>query len=231
MSYRSLVLLAASAFALTACGDDSTEPANAASVRFVNASVINAAVNATVGGTSVASNIGFQNTGTAGACVSVPAGSQSVGFAASVGGATIGAGATFNFTAGQRYTVVLYANGSTVVYQDQFTTPASGSNAIRFINGTSTAVDIFGTTATANVTGAPSVANLAAFTATGTTGGTAFASFANTLVRWRSFDVGTTATARGDFTIANMPSNGVTTIVFTPAASAGGATAFMVNPC
>lgn len=229
MSYRSFMLLAASAFVLTACGDDSTEPENSASVRFVNASVINAAVNATVGGTSVASNIAFQNTGTA--CVSVPAGSQSVGFTASVGGATIGAGATSNFTAGQRYTVVLYANGTTVVYQDQFTAPASGSNAIRFINGTSPAVDIFGTTATANVSGAPSVANLAAFSATGTTGGTAFASFANTLVRWRSFNVGTTTTARSDFTIANVPSNGVTTIVLTSAATAGGPTAFMVNPC
>ena len=231
MKYCSLVLVAASAFALTACGNDTTEPSNTASVRFVNASVINTAVNGTVGGTTVASNLAFQNSSSTGACVNVPAGSQTVGFNAASGGVTIGAGATANFEAGKRYTVVLYGNGTTAVYQDNFATPTSGNNAIRFINGTSTAADIFGTTASGSVTGSPTVSNLGAFTATGSTGGTAFNSYANTNVRWRSFDVGTTSTARGDFTLANMPSNGVTTVVFTPAASAGGATAFMVNPC
>jgi hypothetical protein len=231
MSYRSFVLLAASALALAACDDDPNEPENTASVRFVNASVINSAVNATIGGTSVASNIGFQSTANAGACVNVPAGTQSVGFSAATGGAAIGTGASTNFVAGQRYTVVLYGNGTTQVYQDQFTAPSSGNNAIRFINGTSTAADIYGTTATGTVTGTPPVSNLAAFTATGSSGGTAFSSFANTNVRWRSFDVGTKTTARGDFTLANMPANGVTTVIFTPSASAGGATGFMVNPC
>jgi len=230
MSYRSLVLLAASALALAACGD-SNEPENTASVRFVNASVVNSAVNANVGGSSVASNIGFQSSGNAGACVNVPAGTQTVGFSASTGGAAIGTGASTNFVAGQRYTVVLFGNGTTQVYQDQFTAPASGSNAIRFINGTSTAADIYGTTATGTISGTPPVSNLAAFTATGSSGGTAFASYPNTNVRWRSFNVGTTTNARGDFTLSNVPSNGVTTVIFTPSASAGGATAFMVNPC
>jgi hypothetical protein len=219
MSYRSLILLAASGLVLTACDNDPNEPENTASVRFVNASVINSAVNATVGGSSV------------GACVNVPAGTQSVGFSAASGGAAIGSGASTNFAAGQRYTVVLFGNGTTQVYQDQFTTPSSGNNAIRFINGTSTAADIYGTTATGTISGTPPVSNLAAFTATGSTGGTAFGSYANTNVRWRSFNVGTTTNARGDFTLSNMPSNGVTTVVFTPSASAGGPTAFMVNPC
>src|SRR5689334_7190891 len=136
MQFRYIALLAVSTLALAACDDDEiTVPQNSAKVRFVNASSTNATVNGTVGGSAMSSNIAFQGAGAS--CVDVPAGTQTVGFTSSTG-AAIGSGASNNFVAGQNYTVVLFGNGNTAVYQDQATTPTSGNNAIRFVNGTAT---------------------------------------------------------------------------------------------
>jgi hypothetical protein len=229
MQFRYIALIAVSTLALAACDDDEiTAPNDTASVRFVNASSTNATANGTVAGTAMASNIAFQ--GGSGACVNVPTGTQTVGFTNSTGTA-IGGGSSFNFVGGQRYTVVLYGNGNTQVFQDEFNTPTSGNNGIRFINATSTAGDVFGTTATGTVSGTPTLANLGAYSSTGTSGTTAFGSYANTNTRYRLYNVGTTATARGDFTLGTMPSNNVTTVVFTPTATSGTTTGFMVNPC
>jgi hypothetical protein len=218
-----------STLAVAACSDkDVTLPQSAATVRFVNASSTNATANGTVGGTAVAPNVAFQ-TGSA-TCIDIPDGTQTVGFTSSTG-AAIGSGASNNFIAGQSYTVVLLSNGTTAVYQDQFNTPTAGNNGIRFVNATATAGDIFGTTATGTVAGTPTIANLGAFSATATSGTAAFGSFANTNVRWRLFNTGTTTTPRADFTLAALPANNTTTVFFTPTASGGTATGFMVNPC
>ena len=229
MQFRYIALLAVSTLALAACDDDEiTVPNQTASVRFVNASATNATVNGTVAGTATASNIAFQ-TGSA-ACANVPAGTQTVGFTNSTGTA-IGSGASFNFVAGQRYTVVLYGNGNTQVFTDEFNAATAGNNNIRFVNATTTAGDIFGTTATGTVSGTPTRANLGAFSSTGTSGAAAFGSYVNTNTRYRLYDVGTTTTARGDVSLGTLPANNTTTVIFTPNATGATSTGFTVATC
>lgn len=60
-----------------------------------------------------------------------------------------------------------------------------------------------------------------------------YQSIANTNVRFRLFNTGTTATARGDYTwsATGLPASRNSTIVFTDAATQGGATAFRINNC
>ena len=229
MQFRYIALLAVSTLALAACDDDEiTVPTQTASVRFVNASSTNATANGTVAGTAMASNIAFQS-GSA-ACVNVPAGTQTVGFTSSTGTA-IGGGASFNFVGGQKYTVVLYGNGNTQVFTDEFNAATTGNNNIRFVNATATAGDIFGTTATGTVSGTPTRANLGAYSSTGTSGTASFGSYANTNTRYRLFDVGTTATARGDVSLGTLPSNNTTTVIFTPNATGATSTGFTVATC
>ncbi len=236
MSYRTTALvLAVAALGAAACSDsnNTTAPGNTARIRVVNASSGTASLNASSAGTPLATGLSFQNTNASAACVTVPAGTRTIDFS-STGSIGDVASVSSDFLAGQSYTVVLYGPSGAqhaVVLNDVFTAPSSGNNAIRFFNATGTAGDIYLTTPTGTVSGTPTVSNLAAGTATGATSGTAFATYADTNTRAQLFDVGTTTGSRADFTLGTMPSNGVTTVVLTPAMTTGGATGFMVNPC
>lgn len=226
MQYRHTALVLAALVTIAACDDDDddgpTGNQGQATVRVVNASSANATVSLNNGNTTLAPTVAF---GTAGACVNVPAGSQTLTFR--TGTTNVAATAATTFAANTKYTVVLSGSGATAtatVLPDAFTAPAAGNNAVRFVNATGTAGDVFLTTADGAVTGAPTSGNLAAGAFT------TFASHANTNVRARLFDVGTTATPRADVTITGI-TNGPATVVFTPAATVGGATGFVVQPC
>ena len=235
MSYRITALTAAmAALAVAACGsDNTTAPSNSASVRIVNASSGTSSLNASNAGTPLATGLTFQNANASASCVTVPAGSQTIDFSSSGTTGNV-ASTTYDFQAGQNYTVVLYGpSGSqkAVVLNDAYTRPTTGNNAVRFFNATSSAGDIYLTTPTGTISGTPTVSALGAGTATGASGGTAFGAYANTNTRAQMFNVGTTTGSVGDFTLGTMPSNGATTVFFTPSMTTGGSTGFMVNPC
>lgn len=238
MHCRSFLFLAVvSAFAVTACSNESTEPttATAAKVRIVNASSGNATINAMSGSTALASNLGFQNAGAASACSTVPAGNQTINFT-NASGASVGS-ASFNFQAGQNYTVLLYGgmNGtspSALVIPDVFTAPTTGNMAVRFINTTGTTGDIFATAPGAQITGTPLVSGM---TTLSSTSSTTFTTVPSTNTVFSMFPAGTTVTSSSTpiatFTLSSVPTNGVSTVIFTPSTSVNGPTAFAVNTC
>ncbi len=238
MQYRSFLFLAAvSAFAVTACSKESTEPTTGttANVRIVNASSGNATINAMSGSTALASNLAYQNVGAASSCSTVPAGNQTINFT-NASGASVGS-ASYNFQAGQNYTVLLYGgmNGtspSTLVIPDQFTAPTTGNMAVRFINATGAAGDIYATAPGATVSGAPVVSNATTLSSSYTPTWTTVPS-TNTM--FTMYTAGSTVTAAstpiGTYTLSSVPTNGVSTVIFTPSLSASGPTAFAVNTC
>ena len=232
-----IVIAAGAAVALAACnkssGDESPNSgANLASVRIVNASSSNASVNAANGSSSLASNLAFQNMGAATTCATVPAGSRSISF--TTPGGTSLATTTSTFAAGQNYTVVLYDSAGmsrAITFPDVVTPPASGHMGVRFINATATAGDIYATAPGATVSGTPAAANVAAlsgtFAPTWTTVPSANTSFS---MYNAGANVGA-STPVGTYNLSAVPTNGVSTVIFTPAATTGGPTAFSVNTC
>lgn len=222
---------------LAGCSSDANEPDEIANVRVVNASVSSGPITANTEGRTIATNIAFQTSTLAGSCGTIEkGGDEQIDFVAA--GTNNGLGSLkANFVAQHNYTVVFFAPNTATVYEDVFTAPAAGNNAIRFINATGTAGDVYLTTPGTTISGPPSptVSNLAAGAASGTSasapGGT-FASYSNANTRVRLFNVGTnTGTPRADFTIPLMPSNGVATVILTPPPAGGSATAFMVGTC
>lgn len=230
MKLRTLpFVLALSSLAVLACDDDDPSgPQQFARVRLVNASSSTANASAAIGSANLGS-IAFR---TASAnCAEVPVGNGSIAF--SSGGAVVATAPQTNFLANEKYTVVLYGTGATrtaVVYRDNFSAAAAGTNLVRFINAQQTAGDVFVTTPTGAITGTPSAA-LAASAAT--TGGSAgFLSFATANSRVRLFNTGvTTGTPRADLTLENLPTSRAVSVVFVEAGTPVGATAFQVNPC
>ena len=219
-----------------ACGSDATEPDEIANVRVVNASPSTAALGATTEGRLVASSVPFQGATQPGTCPTVEHGSdEQIDF--TVAGTSNSLGSVqYNFVAKQNYTVVFYAPNNAVVYPDVFTNPATGNNAIRFINATGTAGDIYLTQPTSNIAAPATIGNLAAgqvsgFNSSSAPGGT-FVEYPAVNTRVRLFNVGqTTGVARADFTITSMPANRVATIVLTPPPTGGSPTGFVVMPC
>lgn len=252
MSYRSnsrLAALAALSFlsVLAACGSDknTTAPnAGTALVRIVNASSTTTGLNAISGTTSLSSALNFQNTNAAGSCTSIPAGSQTINFTSGSSTTNIGSVSNYNFQAGQRYTVVYFGNNNVQVYPESFTAPTTGNYAVRFINATSNAGNIFVTapgasissSATPNVSGlsGSGASSVSGYNATTATGGT-FTSYptGNNFVRMYGTSANpSTATPSGSYTISNMSTTGAQTVIFTPANTANSnATAFQVNSC
>ena len=236
--YAMLSLMAV--LALGACDDDDDDPlgpSNSAEIRVVNASTGVPSVSLRRGDTELAGGVAFQTASSCSNLRRVPTGSQELEFRATANPATTKT-VTFNFAAGQRYTVVLYGptnNLQAVVIPDEATPVAAGANnnRLRFINATTTAGDIFATTATGTITGTPTVANLAG--GAGTTGAAMYQNIANTNVRFRMFNTGTTAgNPRGDYTInttTNFPASRNATIVFTDAATGQSVTGFQINNC
>lgn len=224
MKFRHTALVLAALVTVSACDDDDddvTAPTTTATVRLVNASPDNATVEVLNGTTVLAPALGF---GTTAACVTVPSGARTLTFRA---GATDLATVNGTFTANGDYTVVVAstdAGTTATLLTDDFTAPTAGNQMLRLYNASNTAGDIFITTADGAVEGTPTVANLATGTATPWT------SYASTNTRVRLFDVGTTATARGDVTIPTL-ANSVGTVFLTEADATSGATGFVVEPC
>jgi hypothetical protein len=232
----SLTCVAAIALIAGCSGSDASSPSEAANVRIVNASVSAGPITANAEGRTIATNVAFQTSTLSGSCGTVEkGGDEQIDFVAA--GTTSGLGnVKYNFVPQQSYTVVFYGANTATVYPDQFTTPSSGNNAIRFINATGTAGDVYLTSPSASITGSPTVGALAAGQASGFNSSTApggtFAQYPTGSTRVRLFNVGqTTGTPRADFTIPAMPSNGVATIILTPPPSGGSSTAFMVGTC
>jgi len=205
-------------------------------VRVVNASPSTASLGATTEGRLVASSVPFQGATQPGTCPTVEHGSdEQIDFTVSGTSNSLGS-VQYNFVAKQNYTVVFYAPNNAVVYPDVFANPAAGNNAIRFINATGIAGDVYLTPPTINIGSSPTVGNLASgqvsgFNSTSAPGGT-FLEYPAANTRVRLFNVGqTTGFPRADFTITSLPANRVATIVLTPPPTGGAATGFMVMPC
>ena len=225
--------------ALGACSDDNNNtlgPTNSAEIRVVNASTGLPSVGLFRNGNELVGGVGFQ---TASACTNlkrVPSGQQTLEFRSTTNPSTVKT-VSANFAAGQRYTVVLYGPTNAlqaVVVPDEQTpvNATANNNRLRFINATATAGDIFATTGTGNATGTPTIAGLGA--GAGTSGATMYQNLANTLVRFRLYNTGTTSSPRGDYTInttTSFPTSRNATIVFTDAATGQTATAFQINNC
>jgi hypothetical protein len=227
---------------LAACSDDSTTSPNnnTAMIRVVNASSSTTGLNATAGSTSLASGLNFQNTNAAASCVSIPAGTQSLNFTSGSSGTSTGSVNSYNFQAGQSYTVVYYGNNNVQVYPESYTAPTAGNYVARFINATANAGNIFVTTPGASIASnaTPNVSGLSSNSVSGSsstvTGGT-FTSFATGSNMARMFGTTanpSTATPTGSYTIGSMSSTGAQTVIFTSANAANSnATAFQVNSC
>lgn len=223
--------------ALAACGSSkTTSPLPKANVRIVNASSSTSALNATLGSATLSSGLNFQNTNAPAGCNSVSTGSQTINFTSGSSSTSVGS-VNYNFLPGQSYTVVYYGTNNVVVYPESFTAPTAGNMALRFINATGSAGDIYLTTPTGTIAGSPTVANLAAgsvsgFNSSTAPGGTFVSTYPTANTRVRLFNVGTTTgTPRADFTIGTMAANRVGTVVLTPAPNGGSTTGFLVNSC
>jgi len=176
MPDRFTVALSAAALAsvafLAACGSDATEPNEVANTRFVNASATTSSISATNEGRVVASGLAFQNTNQPSSCSTVEhGGDEEVKF--TLGGTTNEIGSVkAEFISQANYSVVFYAPNTIAVYPDNFTAPGTGLNALRFINATGSAGDIYVTGPNDGISGAPAVANLGSNSVSGKTGGT-----------------------------------------------------------
>lgn len=241
MSDRFTVALSAAALAslalVASCSSDATSPGETSNVRFANASSTTATITVQQEERTAIAGLAFQNTNAVAGCASVEHGSSqpTVWF---LGGTTNQlASLNVNFAAGSNYTSVFYGPNNVAVYLDNFTAPATGQNAIRFVNATATPGDIYLTAPTDVITSTstPVIRNLGAssisgFNSSSATGGT-FVSYPSGNTRVRMFNVGvTTGSPRADFTIGSLPANRVTTVILTLPAS-NGVTGFTANPC
>jgi len=238
MPDRFTVALSAAALAsvafLAACGSDATEPNEIANTRFVNASATTSSISATNEGRVVASGLAFQNTNQPSSCSTVEhGGDEEVKF--TLGGTTNEIGSVkAEFISQANYSVVFYAPNTIAVYPDNFTAPGTGLNALRFINATGSAGDIYVTGPNDGISGAPAVANLGSNSVSGFNSGTApggtFNTYGQGSTRVRLFNVGSQVNPRADFTIGALPSNRVATVVLTTPSSTG-ATGFLITVC
>jgi hypothetical protein len=240
MKYRFTLALGAAALAsvgfVAACSSDATKPNQIANTRFVNASAGTASLTATNEGRGAASNLNFQNTNAPAGCSTVEEGSdEQIDFF--LGGSSTGLGSIkAPIVAQHNYSVVFYAPNTAAVYPDQFTAPGAGLNALRFINATGSAGDIYLTDPSVIVvSGSPTIGNLAnnqvsGFSASNAPGGT-FVNYGTSLTRVRLFNVGSQVNPRADFTISQLPANRVGTVVLTPAPSGSSTTGFVTTVC
>lgn len=239
MKDRFTLALSAAALAsvglLGACSSDATNPSEIANTRFVNASPSTASLTATNEGRGVASNLNFQNTNGPAGCSTVEEGNdEQIDF--TLGGTNTSLGSIkAPFSAQNNYTVVFYGPNNAAVYPDHSTAPGAGFNALRFINATGAAGDIYLTGPNDVISGSPTIANLAnqqisGFDATNAPGGK-FQNYGTGLTRVRLFAVGTQVNPRADFTITQLPANRTGTVVLTPAPSGSTTTGFVVTVC
>ena len=230
-------LAALASLGLAACGgSDATEPDEVANVRIVNASPTTGAITANSEESIIATNVAFQTSTLSGGCGTIEHDDDGeIEFFNA--GTTSGLGQLeYNFEAQKSYTVVFYGSNTATVYPEVFTLPAAGNNALRFINATGSTGDLYLTTTTGAISGAPTVAALAQGQASGFNSGSApggtFVDYPQSNTRVRLFNVGqTTGAPLADFTIPAIATNHVATIVLTPPPVGGTSTAFMVGSC
>ncbi len=121
---------------------------------------------------------------------------------------------------------------SALVIPDQFTAPATGNMAVRFINATGSTGDIYAVAPGAQITGSALVSGSTTLSSTYTPTWTTVPS-SNTSF-WL-YPAGTTVTSAStpiaSYTLSAVPTSGVSTVIFTPSASVSGPTAFAVNTC
>ena len=223
-------LLSLLAIATAACNDDNgIEPRQVAQLRIVNAADFADVQVRRVGTTTpLATNLDFR--GFTQTCVEVPAGEQAFVFSAT--GVELATTAA-TFEAGERYTAFLVASGATrralVVSDDE--TATTGSNALRFVNATTAAGDVYVTPPAGAVSaGFQAAGNMGALATTNGLPGYVHRDVAHTQVRL--FNAGTTTgTPRADIELTGLPANRVATVVFSEVGSPAGPTAFIVTPC
>lgn len=229
--FARLAVLVALAVSATACDDDDpVQPdPDPALLRVVNAADV-ADVQLAIPGTTtpLAQDLDFRDFTQA--CVEVPAGQQTLTFSSS--GIEL-ATTTFAFEENERYTAFLVASGPTrrAVIRPDDEVASTDNNALRLINATTTAGDIYVT--------APGDTPAPSFLAGGNIGPLATGNDAPAYVhrstqhtQVRLFDPGVTdGTPRADFALTGLPTSRLATVVFTEAGTPAGPTAFMVTPC
>lgn len=148
-------------------------------------------------------------------------------------GASVLASTTADFGSAGEYTAVIVNAGATyrAVALSDGQTVVAGNNALRFINATSSAGDVYVTTPS-GTPGASTkvVGNLAPLATSNEI--PPYVQRPESDVRVRLYDVGTTATPRADFTITALQPSHRTTIVFTePTGAPGDPGVFQAHPC
>jgi hypothetical protein len=231
-------ILALGALALVAgCDDDNDDGGpnqQTARVRVVNVAEGVPAAGLFAAGQALGGSVNF---GAANAtCVEVPVG-ESLSFRAASSSNDLVTIATPGLTADGQHTIVLF--GSTgdiqaaVLSDNGLTSPAAGSNSLRFFNATGADADVFVSATDVDLTGlTPSVSALAAGQAT--SGTTAFATFPTTDTQVRSFAVGdiTTPLITTDLSAGSLSAGRIGTVVLTDATVGGGANASVIaGPC
>jgi hypothetical protein len=223
--------------AFTACDDDDdpTGNENVALVRVVNASNDPDFANVNVfdeDDNELDAAIGFRTATSCDDLIELEPGEHTLEFRLT-GQMTPIETETFNFLANERYTVVLFGSNAAVdavVFRDdEPTSVPAGQNAIRVINATEAAGDVFATTAGGAVTGDPDLENLGS--GAGTTTPSTFRNFPTADVRFRLFDVGDTDPALADITLDDLPNSRRATVIFTEPVSGGIANSIQMNSC
>jgi hypothetical protein len=205
--FTAVAALAACVF-VAACDDDNngTGPQDFGALRVVNAASSAQAIDVYSDGSLLASNIAFLS-GTS-TCFDVEAGTPALEIR---NAGTANAIATLNdpVAANTDYTLVLMGNNDATLLTDQFTAPNTGEAAIRFINATGAAVDIYASDPNAGAIGTtPTSANLAV---------SATSDFINIPEANTRFTFTTVGTQTPLFEISNftLPTSRVATVVLT----------------
>jgi len=213
--------------ALAACDDDPLGARPTARVRIVNAANTHASVGAFLGAAQLGTDVAFQ-AASACATITLPTGQHVISFR-NTGSPTQVASVQHTFVENRDYLIVLMSNPSrAAVFEEQeFPAPAATFNAIRLVNATATAGDVYVTTAA----GAPTTA--IALASGASTTGTVYRDFGPTVTLVRLFDAGATtfASPRATHTIAATGTHRTATVFLTPTITGGTATGFQVPRC
>ena len=224
--FTRFALLTLLALAAACDDDDPTEPEQqTAQLRIVNAAEIADVQVRRVGTTApLAQDLDFR--GVTQSCVEVPTGEHAFVFSEADVLELATTAATFE--AGRRYTAFLVASDGqrrAFIVSDNETASA-GNNALRLMNATSTAGDVYVTP--------PGTAPAPGFLAAGNAGPLAMSNLAPGYVhrstdhtQVRLFNTGTTTNPRADIALTGLPTSRLASVVFTNAAP----TAFLVTPC
>ena len=230
MQLTRILALALVSAAVIACDDDDpTGPqGDIASVRVVNAASGTADVDVTASGLTslLADNLNFR--GSTSACVAVPANEeQTITFRQ---GDTELAEVEFTFEEDMTYTMVLSTNGANRVVNilEDDETVAAGNRAVRFLNASAEARDVY-LYATGAQRGTPLLTDLDVLGAG--TGASPWFTRAANLVEVDFFDVGTTDPLRGELTLAAPTGRSMQSVIFTGTGTPAGAAAWVVSAC